>query len=163
VLRARLLEMVTKYRYAALVVEANYADLVDPKRSHFYSSGLVAEVIAELSSAFPGLQVAFCSNRKFAAEWVERYFTSIAGLDEPPLTSDLTDLVQTLGFNLASKLASYLGPNPRLTLLESSFEPAPGILHSEADEPLNSRKSLATETPAQPARKYGMQSLLERP
>jgi len=88
VMRARLLEMVTKYRYAALVVEADYASLVDPRKSRFYSAGLVADVIAELSSAFPGLQVAFCSNRKFAAEWVERYFTRISRLDELPLTSD---------------------------------------------------------------------------
>jgi hypothetical protein len=88
VMRARLLEMVTKYRYAALVVEADYGNLVNPKKSRFYSAGLVADVIADLSSGFPGLQVAFCSNRKFAAEWVERYFTLIARLDEPPLASD---------------------------------------------------------------------------
>lgn len=84
VMRARLLEMVTKYRYAALVIEADYADLVNPKKSRFYSAGLVAEVIAEISSGFPGLQVAFCSNRKFAAEWVERYFTAISRPDDRP-------------------------------------------------------------------------------
>jgi ERCC4-type nuclease len=88
VLRARLLEMTTKYRYAALVVEADYGDLVNPKKSRFYTAGLVADVIAELSSAFPGLQLAFCSNRKFAAEWVERYFTRIARLDAPPIATD---------------------------------------------------------------------------
>ncbi len=88
VMRARLLEMTTKCRYAALVVEADYADLVNPKKARFYSAGLVAEVVAELSFAFPGLQVAFCSNRKFAAEWVERYFTAVSRRDEPPVATD---------------------------------------------------------------------------
>ncbi|MEO0081268.1 MAG: ERCC4 domain-containing protein [candidate division WOR-3 bacterium] len=87
VLRARLLEMTARYPHCALVVEANYSDLVNPKKARFYSAGLVADVIAELSTGFPGLQIAFCSNRRFAAEWVERYFTSIARLEGPPVTT----------------------------------------------------------------------------
>ncbi|MFO7675498.1 MAG: ERCC4 domain-containing protein [bacterium] len=84
VMRARLLEMTARYGHCALVVEANYADLVNPKKARFYSAGLVAEVVAELSAGYPGLQVAFCSNRKFAAEWVERWFTRIARDADPP-------------------------------------------------------------------------------
>jgi hypothetical protein len=88
VLKASLLEMTARYRYTALVIEAAYPDLVDPRKSRFYSAGFVAEVIADLYAGFPGLQIVFCSNRKFAREWVERYFTRIARLDEPPLTAD---------------------------------------------------------------------------
>lgn len=87
VLRARLLEMTARYRHCALVVEANYSDLVNPKKARFYSAGLVADVIAELCSGFPGLQVAFCTNRRYAAEWVERYFTRLARLEQPPVTT----------------------------------------------------------------------------
>lgn len=88
VLRARLLEMTSRYRYAALVIEATYSDLVDPKKARFYSGGLVADVIAELHAGFPGLQIAFCTNRKFAREWVERYFARIARIEEPPVTTN---------------------------------------------------------------------------
>jgi len=88
VLKASLLEMTTRCRYAALVIEAAYPDLVDPKKSRFYSAGFVAEVVADLYAGFPGLQIVFCSNRKFAREWVERYFAGITRLDEPPLTAD---------------------------------------------------------------------------
>ena len=87
VMRARLLEMTARYRNCALVIEADYSDLVNPKKARFYSAGLVADVIAELATAYPGLQVAFCSNRKFAAEWVERYFTRIARNEDPPQTT----------------------------------------------------------------------------
>ncbi len=83
VLKASLLEMVETYKYKALVIEATYRDLVDPKKSRFYSGGFVAEVIAELFITFPGLQIVFCSNRKFATEWVERYFQRISKLEEP--------------------------------------------------------------------------------
>jgi hypothetical protein len=81
VLKAHLVEMTASYKYKALVIEANYSDLVNPKKSRFYSAGLVAQVIAELYASFPGLQIAFCSNRKHAAEWVGRYFQRIAKLE----------------------------------------------------------------------------------
>lgn len=87
VLKARLLEMTSRYRYAALVVEATYADLVDPKKNRFYSGGFIADIIADLHAGLPGLQVVFCTNRKFAREWVERYFARIAHIENPPETT----------------------------------------------------------------------------
>ncbi len=87
VIKARLLEMATRYRHSAMVIETDYARLVDPKKSRFYSAGLVADVIAELHAGFPSVQIVFCSNRKFAREWVERYFTRIARLEQPPETT----------------------------------------------------------------------------
>jgi hypothetical protein len=87
VMRVRLLEMTARYRNAALVIEASYADLVNPKKSRFYSAGLVAELLAELHTGFPGLQVAYCTNRKCAAEWVERYFTRLARHPDLPSTT----------------------------------------------------------------------------
>jgi len=87
VIKARMLEMATRYRYSAMVIEADYATLVDPKKNRFYSGGLVADIIADLHAGFPSVQVVFCSNRKFAREWVERYFTRIARLEQPPVTT----------------------------------------------------------------------------
>ncbi len=87
VMKARLLEMATRYRHSALVIEADYATLVDPKKNRFYTGGFVADVIADLSTAFPSIQMVFCSNRKFAREWVERYFSRIAQLESPPVTT----------------------------------------------------------------------------
>jgi hypothetical protein len=87
VLRARLLEMTGACRHKAFVIEATYADLVDPKRSRFYSGGFVADVIADLSASFPDVQFVFCTNRKFAAEWVERWFTRIARAEDLPTTT----------------------------------------------------------------------------
>jgi hypothetical protein len=83
VLKTRLLEMTATHKYCALLIEANYADLVDPKKSKFYSARFVAEIIAELFANFPKLQIVFCSNRKFAIEWIERYFQRISKLEEP--------------------------------------------------------------------------------
>lgn len=85
VLKARLLEMIESYKYCALLIETNYSDLIDPKKCKFYSAGFVAEVIAELFANFPKLQIVFCSNRRFAQEWIERYFQRIAKIEEPRL------------------------------------------------------------------------------
>jgi hypothetical protein len=87
VIKARLLEMSARYRHSALVIEADYATLVNPKKNRFYSAGLVADIIADLHAGFPGVQIVFCSNRKLAREWVERYFTRIARLEQPPATT----------------------------------------------------------------------------
>jgi len=83
VLKARLLEMTATCKYGALLIEATYADLIDPKKNKFYSAGFIAEIIAELFVSFPKLQVVFCSNRKYATEWIERYFQRISKLEEP--------------------------------------------------------------------------------
>jgi hypothetical protein len=87
VLRARLLEMTRLYRHKAVVIEATYADLVDPKKNRFYTGGTVADVLADLTVSFPEVQFVYCSNRKFAAEWVERFFTRVARLEQPPATT----------------------------------------------------------------------------
>lgn len=88
VLKARLLEMIESYKYYALLIEANYSDLIDPRKCKFYSAGFVAEIIAELFANFPKLQIVFCSNRKFAQEWIERYFQRIAKIEEPRLINE---------------------------------------------------------------------------
>jgi hypothetical protein len=94
VLKTRLLEMIAAYKYCALLIEANYADLVDPKKCKFYSAGFVAEIIAELFANFPKLQIVFCSNRKFATEWIERYFQRISKIEEPKLINETTRFSQ---------------------------------------------------------------------
>jgi len=89
VLKAQLAELCDAHKYCALVIEADYRDLVNPKKARFYSARLVAEAIADLQVSFPRLQVVFCSNRKYAAEWVSRFFQRISRREEPKQQPEL--------------------------------------------------------------------------
>ena len=80
-LKAKLHELCESYKHKAVVIESTYADLIDPKKTKFYRGGTVANFIADLTASFPQLQFTFCKNRKFASEWVARYFLAIKSLD----------------------------------------------------------------------------------
>jgi hypothetical protein len=70
----------TSHRYHALVVEAPYADFMNPRKVHHYSTAFCVRAIAELYALHPGLRVVFCANRKVANEWTRHYFAAIAGV-----------------------------------------------------------------------------------
>jgi len=76
VLHQRLAELAT-YEYHALVVEAMYADFLNPKKVHHYTTGFCARAIAELYTLHPGLNIVFCANRKMANEWTRHYFSAV--------------------------------------------------------------------------------------
>ena len=74
------------WRHCALVIEANYADFLNPKRLQgYFPPAFLSRVIAEISHAHPRLQVIFAGNRKLAAFWTQRYFFTVAaaGQDRP--------------------------------------------------------------------------------
>lgn len=81
-LKAKLHELCESYPFKAVVIESTYADLIDPKKTKFYRGGTVANFIADLTASFPELQFTFCTNRKFANEWVARYFQAVKELQE---------------------------------------------------------------------------------
>ena len=81
-LKAKLHELCESYKHKAVVIESTYADLIDPKKVKFYRGGTVANFIADLTVLFPDLQFTFCKNRKFANEWVMRYFQAIKSIEE---------------------------------------------------------------------------------
>jgi hypothetical protein len=76
VLHQRLAELTT-YQHHALVIEALYADFLNPKKVHHYTTGFCARAIGELYVLHTRLNIVFCANRKIANEWTRHYFSAI--------------------------------------------------------------------------------------
>ena len=81
VLHQRLAELAAQHNHA-LVIEASYADFLNPKKVHHYSPSFCAKVIAELYALHPTLRIVFCASRKAANEWTRHFFTAVWGLKE---------------------------------------------------------------------------------
>jgi hypothetical protein len=77
---------------AALVVEAQYADFLDPKRmAGRWPPAHLARVLGEIAALHPKLPVVFAGNRKLANLWTERFFQAVtAGRAAAPLELPLT-------------------------------------------------------------------------
>lgn len=65
------------HEHHALVVEALYADFLNPRKVHHYTPGFCARAIAELYALHPRLRIVFCANRKMANEWTRHYFSAV--------------------------------------------------------------------------------------
>ena len=76
VLHQRLAELGAQDNHA-LVVEAPYADFLNPKTVHHYNPSFCAKAIAELYALHPRLRIVFCANRKIANEWTRHFFTAV--------------------------------------------------------------------------------------
>ena len=76
VLHQRLAELAT-YEHHALVVEALYADFLNPKKVKYYTPAFCARAVGELYALHPRLRIVFCANRKMANEWTRHYFYAI--------------------------------------------------------------------------------------
>jgi len=63
---------------AAVVVEAQYGDVLDPARTRDWPPSHVARVVAELAALHPRLPFVFAGNRKLANVWTERWFGAVA-------------------------------------------------------------------------------------
>jgi hypothetical protein len=81
VLHQRLAELAAQGNHA-LVIEASYADFLNPKKVHHYTPSFCAKAISELYALHPTLSIVFCANRKVANEWTRHFFTAIWGLKE---------------------------------------------------------------------------------
>jgi len=68
----------SSYPHAAVVVEAQYADFSNPKKTHRWSASHLLRVIAELAALHPNVPVVFAGNRKLANVWTERFFVAVA-------------------------------------------------------------------------------------
>lgn len=79
VLHQRMAEL-AKYDNHALVIEASYADFLNPRKVHHYTASFCARAIAELYALHPNLRIIFCANRKAANEWVRHYFATVWNL-----------------------------------------------------------------------------------
>jgi len=81
VLHQRLAELAARPNHA-LVIEASYADFLNPKRVHHYTPGFCARAIAEIYALHPALCIVFCANRKAANEWTVHFFGAVWGLNQ---------------------------------------------------------------------------------
>jgi len=81
VLHQRLAELAAHDNHT-MVIEAPYADFLNPKKVHHYNPGFCAKAIAELYAMHPHLRIAFCANRKVANEWTRHFFTAVWGLQQ---------------------------------------------------------------------------------
>jgi len=64
---------------AALVIEAQYGDFLDPARARGrWPPAHVARVLGEITALHPKLPVVFAGNRKLANLWTERFFRAVA-------------------------------------------------------------------------------------
>lgn len=63
---------------AALVIEAQYADFLDPKKTRAWPAAHVARVLAEIQALHAGLPVIFAGSRKLANQWTLRWFQAVA-------------------------------------------------------------------------------------
>jgi len=80
VLHQRLAELAAHDNHA-LVIEASYADFLNPKRVHHYTPGFCARAIAEIYALHPTLRIVFCANRKAAKEWTVHFFDAVWSLN----------------------------------------------------------------------------------
>jgi len=76
VLHQKLAELAT-YKNNAMVLEAPYADFLNPAKVHHYTPSFCAKAIGELHALHPNLQIIYCANRKVANEWTRHYFTAV--------------------------------------------------------------------------------------
>jgi len=73
------------YAHAAFVVEAQYADLADPKRIGRWPTTHLLRVVAEFTALHPRVPVVFAGNRKLANVWAHRFFAAVAGASRATL------------------------------------------------------------------------------
>ncbi|MBN2238169.1 MAG: ERCC4 domain-containing protein [Dehalococcoidales bacterium] len=81
VLHQRLAELAVQDNHA-MVIEAAYADFLNPKKVHHYNPGFCAKAIAEMFAFHPNLRIIFCSNRKTANEWTRNFFSVVHNLQQ---------------------------------------------------------------------------------
>ena len=88
------------HRYAAMLIEAQYADLGNPKKIGRWPSAHLLRVVAELGALHPTVPVLFAGNRKLANVWTQRWFAAVAAARKLPEASVVHE-APTL-FHLAS-------------------------------------------------------------
>jgi hypothetical protein len=62
----------------ALVIEAQYADFLDPERTRPWPAAHAARMLAELAALHPKLPVVYAGSRKLANHWAARWFAAVA-------------------------------------------------------------------------------------
>ncbi len=77
ILHQQLAEL-SLYPHAALVIEAQYGDFLNPDKIKPWTMAHLSRVFAELSALHERLPIIYAGNRKEANQWSLRYFEAIA-------------------------------------------------------------------------------------
>lgn len=80
ILHQKLVEL-SSHANVALVVEAQYADFLDPSRlarCGKWTPAYLARVFAEIAAVHPRLPIVFAGNRKLANSWTAGFFAAVA-------------------------------------------------------------------------------------
>ncbi|MEA1935509.1 MAG: ERCC4 domain-containing protein [Thermodesulfobacteriota bacterium] len=85
------------YRHAALVIEANYSDFLNPGKMKFYPPAFTGKAIAELHSFHPNLSIIFAGNRKLGQEWTHQFFSAITAHEEDTPHYKISEVVAQYG------------------------------------------------------------------
>lgn len=80
-LKATLQEL-SSCRFKAVVFESPYSDFMNPAKIKPYNAPYVADILSDLVVIFPEIQLVFCENRKFAQEWIYRWFLRINSIED---------------------------------------------------------------------------------
>lgn len=90
------------YPHASLVIEAQYADFLDPKRITPWSAAHIGRVLAELAALHPELPVIYAGNRKFANQWALGFFEAVSRKLAEPATSEVAEVAATYNVSRAT-------------------------------------------------------------
>jgi len=85
---------------AALVVEAQYGDFLDPSRlvrAGKWTPAYLARVLGEIAAVHPKLQVVYAGNRKLANTWAQAFFASVAARLRDPAPLLVAEAVAAYG------------------------------------------------------------------
>jgi len=98
---------------SAVVIEAQYADFLDPARTRSWPPSHVARVLAEIAALHSRLPLVFAGNRKLANAWTVSWFSAVAA-----------DAAVELPLFVSDVVARYEGRSPGGGLDESIREAA---------------------------------------
>ena len=81
---------------AALVIEADYRDFLDPARlKGRWPAAHLARVLGELAALHPTLPIVYAGNRKTANDWTRSFFVALASRDAGPEPQLVLDVVRS--------------------------------------------------------------------
>lgn len=95
------------YMDAALVIEANYSDFLNPKKLKFYPPSFASKAIAELHALHPRLNIVFAGNRKLAQEWTLRFFQAVKSHEKDVPHPKIAEVVSKYGSPPQTRGGSY--------------------------------------------------------
>jgi hypothetical protein len=123
------------YRNAALVIEANYSDFLNPAKMTYFPPAFASKAIAELHALHPDLTIFFAGNRKLAREWTHQFFSAVTAHEEDAAHHKVSEVVARYGtppeatggsyYDIRRCIENTLPDEFTVAMLRESFPDAP--------------------------------------